>query len=314
MVEPLRIDEQTVDRVMGWTRLVRHLLDSHKRPKPETSDTLLRMAANAIFVRTAWIDGLGVVVKAVTVFPGNQPPVPSIQGDVLLFDKDQGQLLASINAAAETRWKTAGDSALGSKLLSREDSRKLLMIGAGTMAEPLIRAHIAMRPAIERVTIWNRTEARAETLSKRLGDLKRPVAVASDLAKAAGEADIISSAIMCSDPVLFGRWLKPGTHVDLVGAYRLDMRETDDEVMRRGRIFVNFRGTTIGHIGEIDIPIRSGVIRKEDVLADLYDLANGAPGRRAPDEITVYKNGGGAHLDLMTAIAIVEGVRAEGAR
>jgi ornithine cyclodeaminase len=306
---PLRIDGATVDRAMDWTRLVRHLLDGHKRPKPEIGDTLLRVGPNGILVRTAWIEGLGIAVKAVTVFPGNQPPFPSIQGDVLLFDKGQGQLLASIDAAAETRWKTAGDSSLGSKLLSREDSRTLLMIGAGTMAEPLIRAHIAVRPKIERVTIWNRTLARAEALSRRLGGLGRPVTVSTDLAAAASQADIVSCATMGTGPLLHGRWLKPGTHVDLVGAYRLDMREADDDVMRRGRIFVDYRGTTIGHIGEIEIPMASGVIGKKDVLADLYDLSTGAPGRRAKDEITVYKNGGGAHLDLMTAIAIVEGAK-----
>lgn len=313
MTSPLRIEEPTVDRVMDWTQLVQHMQACHRRPKPESSDLLVRMGANAIFVRAAGVEGLGFAVKAVTIFPGNPPPVPSIQGDVLLFDKDQGQLIASINAAAETRWKTAGDSALGSKLLSREDSRSLLMIGAGTMSEPLIRAHVAVRPSIERVTIWNRTPAKAEAVARRLGDLKRHVSVAADLAKATGEADIVSSAVMCVDPVLEGRWLKPGTHVDLVGAYRLDMREADDEVMRRGRIFVNFRGTTVGHIGEIEIPLKTGVIRKEDILADLYDLVGGKPGRRAKDEITVYKNGGGAHLDLMTAIAIVEGAKAHGA-
>ncbi len=133
----LRIDAPTVDRVMDWTLLVQHMHACHLRPKPEAGDTLVRIGANAIFTRTAGIEGLGYAVKAVTIFPGNAAPVPSIQGDVLLFDKDQGQLIASINAAAETRWKTAGDSALGSKLLSREDSRSLLMIGAGTMSEPL---------------------------------------------------------------------------------------------------------------------------------------------------------------------------------
>ncbi len=161
--------------------------------------------------------------------------------------------------------------------------------------------------------IWNRTPEKAEAVAKRFGDLGRPVTVAADLAKAVAEADIVSCAVMCSDPVLEGRWLKPGTHVDLVGAYRLDMREADDEVMRRGRIFVNFRGTTIGHIGEIEIPLKSGVIRKDDILADLYDLVGAQPGRRAKDEITVYKNGGGAHLDLMTALAIVEGAKSHGA-
>lgn len=312
MTTSLHIDEQTVDRVMDWRLLVAHLEACHRLPKPEVGDTLVRLGANAIFVRTAGIAGLGYAVKAVTVFPGNRAPIPSIQGEVLLFDKDRGQVLASINAEAETRWKTAGDSALGSKLLSREDSRHLVLVGAGTMAEPLVRAHIAVRPAIERVTIWNRTPERAHGVARRLADLGRPVAVADDLSKAVAGADIVCCATMTSTPVLEGRWLEPGTHVDLVGAYRLDMREADDEVMRRGRIFVNFRGTTLGHIGELMTPIASGVIKQADVLADLYDLVDGTPGRRSDNEITIYKNGGGGHLDLMTARAIVDAAKAKG--
>jgi ornithine cyclodeaminase len=312
MNAPLRIDAPAIDRVMDWRALVDHLAAGHRLPKPEIGDTLLRVEPNAILVRTAWIKGLGVCVKAATIFPGNPAPVPSIQGEVLLFDKDQGQLLASIDAVAETRWKTAGDSALGSKLLSRADSRHLLAVGAGTMSEPLVRAHVAVRPSIERVSIWNRTADRAHAVARRLADLGRPVTVAADLGTAAGEADVVACATMSSTPVLEGRWLKPGTHVDLIGAYRPDMREADDEVMRRGRIFVDFRGTTLGHIGELMTPIANGVIRETDVLADLYDLIQGSPGRRSAADITVYKNGGGAHLDLMTARAIVEGVRARG--
>lgn len=312
MTPPLRIDQPAIDRIMDWQGLVARLEASHKLPRPEIGDTLLRMGLNSILVRTAWVDGLGVCVKAATIFPGNQAPIPSIQGEVLLFDKDMGRLIATIDAVAETRWKTAGDSALGSKLLSREDSRHLLLIGAGTMAEPLIRAHLAVRPSIERVSIWNRTAERAHGVARRLADLGRPVAVVTDLGAAVATADIVSCATMTTAPILEGRFLKAGTHVDLVGAYRADMREADDEAMRRGRIFVDFRGTTVGHIGEIEIPLKAGVIRKEDILADLYELAAGTPGRRSAEDITIYKNGGGAHLDLMTARAIVEGAKSRG--
>ena len=107
-----------------------------------------------------------------------------------------------------------------------------------------------------------------------------------------------------------GVWLQPGAHLDLVGAFTASMREADDTALRRGRIFVDARETTIDHIGELKVPIERGVIGKDDVLADLYDLAGGFAWRRSPDDITIYKNGGGAHLDLMTAIAIYRGVEA----
>ena len=308
----LRIDAPAVDAAMSWPAMIAALREGHRAPKPDLGDTLLRQGHDAMLVRAAWIAGLGSAVTAVTIYPGNKSPIATIQGTVLVFDKDTGGVVASIDAVPETRWKTAGDSALGSALLSRPNVQTLLMIGAGTMAEPLVRAHCAARQGIGTVLLWNRSRNRAEALAARLGDLGRAIKVADDLAAAAGAADLISAATMSTEPILRGAWLKPGTHVDLVGAYRPDMREADDDVMRRGRVFVDYRGTTIEHIGELTTPIASGVLAAGDVRGDLYDLCAGAPGRRSDDDITVYKNGGGAHLDLMTALAIVDGVRRGG--
>lgn len=307
------IETATVDKVMTWERVVSAMRRGHGLGKPHIDDMLLQEKPNSLLVRGAWIPGMGLAVKAASIFPGNsdrKPEIPTIQGYVMVLDKDTGAVAALIDAIPVTRWKTAGDSALGSALLSRTDSRSLLMIGAGTMAEPLIRAHVSVRPAIERITIWNRSRGRAEQVAGRLGDLGRKVTVVDRLEPAVRDADIVTSAVMVLDPVVAGAWLKPGAHLDLVGAYRLDMREADDEAMRRGRVFVDFRGTTIGHIGEITTPIRTGVIKESDVIGDLYDLVPGKCGRQSDDEITVFKNGGGAHLDLMTARAIIEAVEA----
>ena len=121
-----------------------------------------------------------------------------------------------------------------------------------------------------------------------------------------GQADLIATTTMAREPVIQGCWLKPGTHLDLIGAYRPDMREVDDEVLRRARIFVDSRKTTIGHIGEIQIPLDRGVITEADIVADFYDIASGRYVRQSQDQITVAKNGGGAHLDLMTARHIMD--------
>jgi ornithine cyclodeaminase len=180
----------------------------------------------------------------------------------------------------------------------------LLVVGSGAIASRVPLAYLEIRPGIERVIIWNRTHWRAEALA---GELQSRLAVrveaADDLQNAAGEADIIVCATMSIKPVLMGDWVRPGTHVDLIGAYRTDMREADDRLMARGRLFVDMRESTIGEIGELMIPMASGVISEKDVLGDFYDLAseNARPGRRDDDEITLFKNGGGAHLDLMTA-------------
>jgi len=132
--------------------------------------------------------------------------------------------------------------------------------------------------------------------------------VAEDLETAVRAADIITSATMSTDPVLKGDWLQPGQHVDLIGAYRPDMREADDTAIRRARVFVDNFGTTIGHIGEIEIPLKNGVIQRDHLLADYYDLD--AFKRQSEDDITLFKNGGGAHLDLMTARYILDRWRA----
>jgi ornithine cyclodeaminase len=210
----------------------------------------------------------------------------------LLSDTD-GRLEAMIDFHLVTKWKTAADSLLAARRLARPDSRDILIVGAGAVARSLREAYGAAFPEA-RFTIWNRTAAKAEALAADFPD----TATAIDLPDAVGEADIICCATSGTVPVLNGAWLRPGQHVDLIGAYRPDMREADDEAMRRARIFVDSRDTTIHHIGEIALAIASGAITEQKILADYYDLAAFT---RAPDDITLFKNGGGAHLDLMTA-------------
>lgn len=168
----------------------------------------------------------------------------------------------------------------------------------------MVEAYRAAFPQA-RFRIWARRMLAAEELAARVG--AEPEA---DLAAAVGASDIIATATMSSDPVIRGEWLRPGTHPDLIGAYRKDMREVDDAAMARARIFVNSRATTIGHIGERMMPITAGVIAEADVIADYYDIDRGLFRRRSDDEIPIAKNGGGAHLDLMTARYILDAVRA----
>ncbi len=148
--------------------------------------------------------------------------------------------------------------------------------------------------------VWNRSPAGAQAMADLPG-----VTAVTDLAAAVGRADIICTATMSQEPIIKGEWLRPGTHLDLIGAYRPDMREVDDETLRRAAIFVDSRATTIHHIGEIKDPIARGVISESDIRADYYDLESGAFTRTSTDQITVAKNGGGAHLDLMTASYIM---------
>jgi ornithine cyclodeaminase len=225
---------------------------------------------------------------------------------MLFFDDRTGRLLAVLDSDLVTAWKTAGDSVLGARLLARPDSRRLLILGAGTVAASLVRAYGEIFAGLDEILIWNRTGARAEELARALAAEGYPVRATPDRAEAAAVADIIAAATMSQDPVLEGAWVRPGTHVDLIGAFTPAMREADDQLISAASLFVDCRETTIEHIGELMLPLASGVIRREDVLGDLYNLVAGEAGRRAPEDITVFKNGGGAHLDLMTAGLILE--------
>ena len=307
------IDREQVDAVLTWPALVDALDAGHRLGRGQTHDVLLEEGRDILLSRTAWKVGYGIGIKTVTGFFGNPArtlPRPSVQGVFVLFDHDDGRPLAVIDGAAITAWKTAADSALGSRYLSRPDARCLLMVGAGALAKPLIQAHLSVRPRLEKVLVWNRTPSRAQALAAELQADGVAAEVAADLAAAVGAADIVSAATRTEEPLIRGVWLQPGVHLDLVGAFTASMREADDTALRRGRIFVDARETTIDHIGELKVPIERGVIGKDAVLADLYELAGGFAWRRSPDDITVFKNGGGAHLDLMTAIAIYHCVEA----
>lgn len=296
----LYIRAQDVEHLLDWNHLADALLAGHKLATPEISDQFVHRGDDTLLSRAAWIDGVGIAVKSVTVMPGNaKRGLPSVHGAMVLFEDQTGQVEAVIDSALVTKWKTAGDSVLGARLLARPESQRLLIVGAGTVAASLIEAYTAVFPNIE-VTVWARTKAKAEALG---------VSVAEDLETAVREADIICCATMTSDPVIKGEWLQAGQHLDLIGAFKADMREADDLAMQRAKIFVDSRATTIEHIGELMIPIANGAITPADVLADLYDLAAGTVGRTSADDITLFKNGGGAHLDLLTGREILKAWR-----
>ena len=290
---------------VGFGPLVDDLARMHRETPADLRDMLLeqpgKMDKDYCLVRAAWQGGTALGVKIASVFPANgSQDLPAIHAAYILFDGVNGVPVRSIDGNALTYLKTAADSALGSRLLARPDCRRLLMVGAGAMAPYLIEAHCTVHPGIETVRIWNRSADRRDALTATLAK-QRHIETAHDLAEAVGWADLICCATMTSEPLIRGEWLNPGAHLDLVGAFRRDMREADDEAIRRARLFVDSRKTTIGEIGELAIPIEAGVISKNDVLGDLYDLCADTKGRQSPKDITLFKNGGGGHLDLMTA-------------
>lgn len=288
-----------------WAGAIEALRQGHMALRPQVADLFLGPADGTLLNRAACLPGRGYGVKAVTVFDRNQAHgLPTVQGAMLFFEPDHGSLRAVIDSRLVTEFKTAGDSVLGAQLLARPDSESLLIVGAGTLARGLVRAYAAGMPRLKDIRVWARSPEQAQALAAGMQAEGHAVTPVDDLATAAERADIISTATMARQPVLKGDWIRPGTHVDLIGAFKADMREADDVVMRRGRLFVDSRDTTIHHIGELMIPIAAGVLTADDVLGDLYDLVPGHCGRLSANDITIFKNGGGAHLDTMIAAHI----------
>lgn len=308
------IDSNAVHTLCDYASLANALFEYHKDGVDIMEDMFLDQPSletgltNHLLNRTAWQRDVALGTKFVTVFPGNNlsSALPAIQGTYLLFDGKTGSPQAVIDGTPLTWYKTAADSALGSKLLSRPDSQSLLMVGAGSMAPALIEAHLSVRPSLKHITIWNRTPERAKQVITSLASKGIEVELCDDLPSGAAKADIISCATMSKDPVIHGEWLSPGTHLDLVGAFTNEMREADDLSIQKSTVFVDSRNRTIGHVGEITTPLATGVLQEEDIVADFFDLAASQhPGRSSDDEITWFKNGGGGHLDLMTARYII---------
>jgi alanine dehydrogenase len=243
--------------------------------------------------------------KTVTVFPGNlKKGLGSVAGTYLLMSGDTGAPLVTIDGHRLTLWRTAAASALAAGYLAREDASHLLLVGAGALAPYLARAHAAVRP-INKVSIWNRSEPRAEALARNLAGEKFTVELVRDLESAVRAADVISCATLSAEPLVFGKWLKAGAHLDLVGSFRPAMREADDEAVKRARVYVDTRRGALKEAGDLVQPMERGIFKESDVAGDLFDLCRGSvKGRGSADEITLFKSVGTAIEDLAAAMLI----------
>ncbi|WP_288905339.1 ornithine cyclodeaminase family protein [uncultured Sneathiella sp.] len=290
---PALIDALRDMFVSGCTQPLRHHhgLD----PENERKGTLLIMPA--------WQSGGFLGLKTVTVMPENgEKGLPSVQGTYLLFDANNGSALALMDAGELTTRRTAAASALAASYLALKDASKMLMVGAGAMAPCLIRAHAAVRD-IREVTIWNHRTEKAEKLAAELTQEGFSAQAVTDLEAAARTADVISCATLSTEPLIKGTWLKPGAHLDLVGAFTPAMRESDDAAVGIASLFVDTREGGLNEAGDIVQPLNSGIIKEGNIRADLYDLCRVIhPGRESADEITLFKSTGAALEDLAAAI------------
>ena len=306
------ISAEEVDRLLDFPALIKALADAfrggveapvrhhHTVARPQGADsTMLLMPAWSDFGRGD-IAGNGFMgVKIVTVSPDNNAAgLPAVMGVYLLSDGTTGEPLALIDGQKLTLWRTAAASALAASYLASESASRLVMIGAGKLSPYLIRAHASVRP-ISHVSIWNRSAENAHRLANELADDAFDVTVCTDRAQAIADADIVSAATISSEPLVEGRWLKPGTHLDLVGAYAPHLRESDDEAVRRATLFVDTFGGALKEGGDLVQPLEAGLITRADVVADLSMLCGGEhAGRSGNDEITLFKSTGASLEDF----------------
>lgn len=292
----------------GAVQPVRH---HHTVERAEGAEsTLLLMPAWTDF-KAAGAKAEGHIgVKIVTVSPDNNAIAkPAVVGLYLLLDGVTGEPQALMDGPRLTQWRTACASALAATYLAREDASKLLVIGAGAQCQFLARAHAAVRP-IKEIRVWNRTIANAEALAASLRTQGFDAKAVSDLDAELGWADIITAGTISTTPLVRGKQLKPGAHVDLVGGFTPGMREADDAAIAKARVYVDTRAGATKEAGDIVQPMAAGVLQVEDIVADLHELARGQkPGRQSADEITLFKSVGAALEDLAAGIAVYKALK-----
>ena len=249
-------------------------------------------------------------VKVVAVFPGNRgTDIPTINGNYLLVDGATGIPLALLDGGALTVRRTAGASLLASSLLARPESSRLAVMGSGRLAGNLARGYAEMFP-IDEIVVWNHRHGGAEQLADELVSEGFDARATDDPAEAVDQADIVTAATLAEDPIIEGRWLRPGTHVDLVGGFTPAMREADDDAIRAADVYVDTMSGALSEAGDIMQPITSGALRTDAIHGDLFALCSpevaSAPTPRADDVITLFKSVGHALEDLVAAAAVFE--------
>jgi len=257
----------------------------------------------SLLLMPAWSsDALGV--KLVTVMPqAAARGLPTVASSYLLSDRHSGAPLALLDGEALTVRRTAAASALAARHLVHRDARTLLMVGAGRLAPWLVRAHVALRPALSRVGVWARRAAAAEALVTQLRSEGIDASARFDLPAAMAQADVICCATTSTEPLVRGEWLKPGAHLDLVGGFRPDMREADDAAIARcAPIVVDTRAGALAEAGDLVQTLAQGVIGPERISGELAELLRGdCVGRTREDQITLFKSVGTGLEDLAAA-------------
>ncbi len=312
----LVLDEKQTRAALAWPSLIEALASMFESacvtPVRHHHDMEVPGERNAtLLLMPAWVPGRYAGVKILSVFPDNaQRALPAIFGTYLLSSAKTGEMLAAIDGGELTARRTAAASALAARYLAHPDARELLVCGTGRLAINLLQAHAVTRP-LERFRIWGRNLESAEAIAAEARALGLQAEAVVNLEAAVRTADVVSCATLSSEPLVSGEWLKAGAHLDLIGAFKPSMRESDDMAISRSSVFVDTRAGALTEAGDIVQPLKSGVLTEAAIKAELVELVTGAhPGRTSSEEITLFKSVGAALEDLAGAILAYETIRA----
>jgi len=308
------ITAEEIDRVLTYPALVEALREAFRADISAPVRHHHAIGNAMLLLMPAWGGTQGgesfLGCKIVTVFPDNgKIAKPAVLGSYVLMSGATGEPLAVLDGTSLTRWRTACASALAASYLARADAAHLVMVGAGALAPYLVRAHAAVRP-LKRVTLWNRTRGHAVQAAFALAVGGLEVEVGEDLEAAVRDADIVSCATLSTTPLVRGKWLKKGAHVDLVGGFTPKMREADDDAVKRARVYIDTEAA-LKEAGDLTQPLKKGILKRSGVRGDLFDLCrHKAKGRTKDSEITLFKSAGTALEDLAAAMLVWRGLSA----
>lgn len=305
-------DADSVASALPYARLIDALEDAFRTDTivPQRMQYPLDVPgaqSGTLLLMPAWTSGQSLGVKIATVFPDNVlHGLAAVHASYLVLDAKTGTFLAMLDGTELTLRRTACASALASRYLSRKDAKSLLMVGTGKLAPHMILAHASVRP-VTSVMVWGRRKESAEALVEEMHDQEFEIRVADDLESAVMQADIVSCATLAKEPLIHGRWLQPGQHLDLVGAFTPQMREADTQAVTRAAVFVDTLAGTTSEAGEIVQAVEAGLFRLSNIQADLADLARGKhAGRGSATAITLFKSVGTALEDLAAARLVID--------
>lgn len=303
-------DAAAVDRLLPYDVL----MDALRRDLPKPCATPLRAVhqvaedGDLLLMMPSWREKQAVGVKLLTLFPSNQPRnLPTIQGVYVLFDGDGGAPLAVLDGTRLTLRRTAALCALATEVLAEAKAQTLLVVGTGALAPHVVQAHAAARPWA-RIQIWGRNQDALADVAGPLRDLGVRVEIAADLQSAAQGADVISCATSSTQPFLKADWVRPGQHINLLGAYTERMFEAEPALVARTSLFADDRPAVLAESGEVIAAIRQGLIAPDAILGDIGEILS-QPRQRAAGEITLFKSVGFGALDLSAATALVAQVK-----